>query len=131
MSVITRWKERARTLRRETRVVYLAILDRRTPWYAKALGGCVVAYALSPIDLIPDPIPVIGYLDDLIVVPLGVMLMRRLIPQDVLAECRSKADEQTGRASRLATAGLVFMVVLWLATAAAMVWGTMHWLRHR
>jgi uncharacterized membrane protein YkvA (DUF1232 family) len=127
MSTKPTWKERARALRRETRVMYLAILDRRTPWYAKALGGCVVAYALSPIDLIPDPIPVVGYLDDLLIVPLGVMLTRRLIPEVVLVECRSKVDEATGRRSQLAMVGLAFMLVLWLATAAAMVWGAARW----
>src|SRR5687768_590986 len=86
------WKQRAKELKREVHAVYLACKDRRTPWYAKALGVCVVAYALSPFDLIPDPIPVLGYLDDLVLLPAAVLLLRRLIPPGVLAECRQKAE---------------------------------------
>jgi uncharacterized membrane protein YkvA (DUF1232 family) len=77
---MTAWRERARKLKQDVVAVALAMRDPRVPWYAKALGACVVAYALSPIDLIPDFIPVIGYLDDLVLVPLGLLLMLRLIP---------------------------------------------------
>jgi uncharacterized membrane protein YkvA (DUF1232 family) len=79
------WRERARQLKREAKALYLACRDPRTPWYAKALGAAVLAYALSPIDLIPDFIPVLGLLDDLILVPLGVLALRALIPSEVLA----------------------------------------------
>ena len=72
--------------------LYFALKDKRTPWYAKVAAFCVVAYALSPLDLIPDAIPVLGYLDDLIVVPVGIMLVRRLIPPIVFAECRERAQ---------------------------------------
>ena len=82
------WKDRAKTLKRETFTLYLACRHPRVPWYAKLLALIVVAYALSPIDLIPDFIPVLGYLDDLVLIPLGLMLVIRLIPADVLAECR-------------------------------------------
>lgn len=75
------WKQQARKLKKETYVIYLACKDSRVPWYARTLAAIVVAYALSPIDLIPDIIPVIGYLDDLILVPLGIILVIRMIPQ--------------------------------------------------
>ncbi len=80
------WKQRLRQLKRETYTVYLACKDPRVPWYARVLAGCVVAYAFSPIDLIPDFIPVIGYLDDLIIVPVGIWLVLKMIPPAVLAE---------------------------------------------
>ena len=82
------WKQRARAFKREVRAVYLAMHDPRTPWYARLLAGAVVAYAFSPIDLIPDPIPVLGYLDDLVLLPLGIALALKLIPAQVMAECR-------------------------------------------
>jgi uncharacterized membrane protein YkvA (DUF1232 family) len=84
-------KAKAAALKREIFALYLATRDPRTPWYAKAFVICVVAYALSPIDLIPDPIPVLGYLDDLLLLPLGIYVALRLIPREVLAECRAKA----------------------------------------
>ena len=89
---MTAWKERARGLKQDAVAVSLAVRDPRVPWYAKAVGVCVVAYALSPIDLIPDFIPVIGFLDDLIVVPLGIALALRLIPEPVMSDCRARAQ---------------------------------------
>jgi uncharacterized membrane protein YkvA (DUF1232 family) len=85
-------RNRIERLRREVRVVGCACRDPRVPWYAKALAGAVVAYALSPIDLIPDFIPVLGYLDDVILIPLGVALVLRMIPSQVLADCRARAQ---------------------------------------
>ena len=84
-------KNRARALKRDVSAIYIARRDPRVPWYAKALAIGVAAYALSPIDLIPDFIPVLGYLDDLIIVPLGIWLVIALIPADVMAECRALA----------------------------------------
>jgi uncharacterized membrane protein YkvA (DUF1232 family) len=96
------------------------VRDPRVPWYAKAVGACVVAYALSPIDLIPDFIPVLGYLDDLVLVPLGLMLVLRLIPVDVLAEHRvaatAIAERPASRAGALAVIGVWLMAVLLVAT---------------
>lgn len=89
--MLNRWKHWARTLKREVYALYLAYRDPRVPWYARLLAGVVVAYAFSPIDLIPDFIPVLGYLDDLLLVPLGIALVIRLIPPHVLAECRAEA----------------------------------------
>src|SRR5918993_1589013 len=99
MTLMERWKGWARGLKRETLVMYAALRDPRTPWYAKAAAGCVVAYALSLIDLIPDPIPVLGYLDDLVLIPLGVWLVRRLIPATVLADSRAAVEAGTVRAA--------------------------------
>ncbi|MEK9803682.1 MAG: DUF1232 domain-containing protein, partial [Curvibacter sp.] len=87
-------RQRARALKAETYVLYLAARHPRTPWYAKLLVAVVVAYAFSPLDLIPDFIPVLGLLDDLVLIPLGLLLALRLVPPQVLAECRARAQER-------------------------------------
>src|SRR4030065_175423 len=89
--MIESWKQQAQRLKLETYAIYLAIRDPRVPWYARLFAACVVGYAFSPIDLIPDPIPILGYLDDLVLVPLGVLLAIKMLPVDVLAECRMRA----------------------------------------
>jgi uncharacterized membrane protein YkvA (DUF1232 family) len=122
--------ERARawaaTMRRETVAVYLAIGDPRTPWTAKLIGGLVVAYAASPIDLIPDFVPVLGLLDDLLIVPFGLWLTVRLIPQEILDEARARADAELQR-PRSVVAGF-FVAVVWAGTlllAIALVRGAL------
>lgn len=112
------WKQWAGRLKSETYALYLAYRDPRVPLYAKLFAALVVGYAFSPIDLIPDPIPVLGYLDDLILVPLGVALAVRMIPEDVLSESRQKAREMLERGERPVSrvAGAI-IVVLWLALA--------------
>src|SRR5262245_43604308 len=110
----------ARAIRRDAHAVYLAARDPRTPWYAKALALLIAAYALSPIDLIPDFIPVFGYLDELILLPLGLVLVVRLVPPAVLAEARATALAAESRPSSRAGAALI--VVLWLASAALLLW---------
>ena len=105
MATLAGWKARARALKRDTYALYLACRDPRVPWYAKALAAAVVAYALSPIDLIPDFIPVLGYLDDLLLVPLGLALALRLIPAPVMAECRREAAARLAAGSGRRTAG--------------------------
>ena len=85
------WREYARQLKQETLALYLAYKDPRVPWYARLWTALVVAYALSPIDLIPDFIPIVGYLDDLVLLPIGFWLAIRLIPAPMLAECREQA----------------------------------------
>ncbi|RAH98180.1 hypothetical protein DLJ53_26035 [Acuticoccus sediminis] len=112
-----RW---ARGLKAEVRALAIAARDRRTPWYAKALALAVVAYAVSPIDLIPDAIPVLGYLDDLVIVPLGILLTVRLIPAPLMAEFRRMASESDALPSGRFGAALV--VAAWLAVSAAGVW---------
>ena len=89
--MIERLKNKARVLKTEVYAIYLAYSDPRIPWYARILAICVVGYAFSPIDLIPDPIPVIGYLDDLILFPLGIALVLKMIPKEVMDEYREQA----------------------------------------
>jgi len=93
MALLTELKRRALHLKTETFALYLAARDPRTPWYAKLLMVGIVAYAFSPIDLIPDFIPVIGYLDDLILIPIGIKFAIKLVPPSVLTECRARAQE--------------------------------------
>jgi uncharacterized membrane protein YkvA (DUF1232 family) len=120
MQAIEAWKQRARQLRLETYAIYLAYKDPRTPWYARIFAACVVGYAFSPIDLIPDPIPVLGYLDDLVLVPVGVALALKMIPQAVLAECREKAQAaiSQGNPTNWTAAGVIIAIWLLLAVLA-------------
>jgi uncharacterized membrane protein YkvA (DUF1232 family) len=112
------WKRWAGRLKSETHALYLAYRDPRVPWYAKLFAALVVGYAFSPIDLIPDPIPVLGYLDDLILVPLGVALAVRMIPEDVLSESRQKAREMVERGEKpVSRAAAAVIFVLWLVLA--------------
>jgi uncharacterized membrane protein YkvA (DUF1232 family) len=110
----------ARALKRDVHAIYFAARDPRVPWYVKALALTVAGYALSPIDLIPDFIPVLGYLDDLIVVPAGIWLVVALIPSDVMAHCRALATEAGERP--VSKAGALAIVSIWLVSAAAMIW---------
>jgi uncharacterized membrane protein YkvA (DUF1232 family) len=121
MSTIERWKQRARSLKTELYAIYLAYRDPRVPWYARVVAACVVGYAFSPIDLIPDPIPILGYLDDLILLPLGIALALRLIPPAVMAECREQAREimRENRPTNWVAAGVI--VAIWLLLAAAAI----------
>ena len=120
MRAIEAWKQRARQLKVETYAVYLAYKDPGTPWYAKVFAACVVGYAFSPIDLIPDPIPVLGYLDDLVLVPVGVALALKMIPPAVLAECREKAQAamSQGKPTNWTAAGVIMTIWLLLAVLA-------------
>lgn len=104
-------------------MVYLAYKDPRVPWYARAFAFGVVAYAFSPIDLIPDPIPVLGYLDDLVLVPLGLALAIRMIPPNVLAESRARAEAELAAGRPVNWGAAVVIVLIWLALAALAVWG--------
>ncbi len=112
-------KQRARALKAETYVLYLAARHPGTPWYAKLLVAAIVAYALSPVDLIPDFIPVLGLLDDLVLIPLGIALAIRLVPPAVLAECRARAHERRKLVSRVAGA---VIVLIWLVAAGLGLW---------
>lgn len=122
------WRRWARELKRDTYALYLAMRDPRVPWYAKALAAAVVAYAFSPIDLIPDFIPVLGYVDDLLLVPLGIALARRLIPAPVMAECRREAAERIAAGSRRPRAwiGATAIVAVWLLLAGLTGWLILH-----
>lgn len=115
---LERLKRWARRFKAEIYALYLAYRDPRVPMHARVFAAIVVAYAFSPIDLIPDPIPVLGYLDDLILVPLGVALAVRLIPPPVLAECRERARRSAGEVGPKGRAAAVAVVTVWLALAA-------------
>jgi uncharacterized membrane protein YkvA (DUF1232 family) len=120
---VERLKRWARRLKAEVYALYLAYRDPRVPLHARVFAAVVVGYAFSPIDLIPDPIPVLGYLDDLILIPLGVALAIRMIPVPVLAECRERARdaaEEGGPVNRVAAIAIV-AVWLFLATLAVYV----------
>jgi uncharacterized membrane protein YkvA (DUF1232 family) len=111
------WKRQARQLRAETYALYLAYRDPRVPWYARAFAAVVVAYALSPIDLIPDPIPVLGYLDDLILVPAGIAISLRMIPPQLMAECRERACAEISAGKRVNWVAAAVIVTIWVALA--------------
>ena len=114
---LSQLKDKARALKRETTALWFALRDPRTPWAARVVGAAVVAYALSPIDLIPDFIPVLGLLDDLILLPLGIALCIRMIPAEVYAEARRKALDAERRPASLVAGAAIAAV--WLAVAAA------------
>jgi len=121
MELLNILKRRARRLKVEIYALYLAYRDPRVPSHAKVLIACVVGYAFSPIDLIPDPIPILGQLDDLVLLPLGVLAARRMIPRGVLQECRERAEAviRHGKPVNWIAAGVIS---IWLAVAGATVW---------
>ena len=123
------WKDRAQALKRETYAVYLACRDPRVPWYGRLLAACVVGYAFSPIDLVPDFVPVLGYLDDLILIPLGIALLLKIIPPEVMAECRVKAEAviASGKPTNWIAAGII--VGIWVLLAVASMWIVIGWLK--
>lgn len=125
MALLAELKQRARRLRAETIALYLAARDPRTPWYAKLLVAGIVAYALSPIDLIPDFVPVLGYLDDLVLIPMGIALAIKLVPDSVLTECRARAQDIVQHKQPMSWVAGVVIVLIWLALAAlGVMWAT-------
>lgn len=122
MTLLANLRQRARALKAETLALSLAARDPRVPWYAKLLAVAVVAYALSPIDVIPDFVPVLGYLDDLLIVPLGIALVLRLVPPKVLEECRARARAELAVGRGVGWAGAAVIVVLWLLSALFAGW---------
>jgi uncharacterized membrane protein YkvA (DUF1232 family) len=120
-SVLTRVRQRlkasAEQLKADTYALYLASKDPRVPWYAKLLVGLIVAYALSPVDLIPDFIPVLGYVDDLLIVPAGIALAVKLIPNGVLEEHRASARLRLAEGRPRSLLGLMVVVTVWVILA--------------
>jgi uncharacterized membrane protein YkvA (DUF1232 family) len=116
--LLEKLRSRARALKRDVFAVYFAARDPRTPWYAKALVLLIVAYSLSPIDLIPDFIPILGYLDDLIIVPAGIALAIRLIPAEVMAQARQQAAASSVSRS-VGYVGLAIIILIWIL---AIIW---------
>ncbi len=125
MSISSSLRTWAKRIKRDGVTLWLAGKHPRTPWYAKALGVFVVAYALSPIDLIPDFIPVLGYVDDVLLLPGLIWVTIKLLPADVLAECRSQADDWMASKGAKPTSkvGAALIVLLWLAAC----WGAWYW----
>jgi uncharacterized membrane protein YkvA (DUF1232 family) len=119
LKILSSLKAWARALKTDVVALSLAARDPRVPWYAKALAAAVVAYAASPIDLIPDFIPVLGYVDDLFIVPLGILMAVKLVPAPLMREFREEAKQRMARpASR---AGMAAVIVIWLVLAAILV----------
>ena len=119
--ILTRWKQAARNLKIQTYALYLAYRDPRTPWYAKVWAALVVAYAFSPIDLIPDFIPILGYLDDLILIPVGVALALKMIPPEVMGEAQEKARQAEGAGRPVNKVAAVVIILIWLGLIALAV----------
>ena len=115
-----RARQWARLVKRDVHAIYLAGRDPRVPWYAKALAVCVAGYALSPIDLIPDFVPVLGYLDDIVIVPLGILMVVRLIPFEIMAEHRASAAQRQDRP--IARTAAIVIVVSWVVCIALVGW---------
>ncbi|MFJ8267522.1 YkvA family protein [Peribacillus asahii] len=117
MEKIKAW---AKNLKRQIFILYFAYRDERVPWYVKVFTACVVAYAFSPIDLIPDFIPILGYLDDVIIIPLGIMFALKMIRRDVISDCEVRADEmiKNGKPKNWLVASLIILIwivfILWL-----------------
>jgi uncharacterized membrane protein YkvA (DUF1232 family) len=123
MAFLAKLKKRARHLKTETFALYLAARDPRTPWYAKLLVAGIVAYAFSPIDLIPDFVPVLGYIDDLILIPIGIALAIKLVPHQVLVEYRARAQVTMRNGKPVSRVAGAVIIVIWLVLAAlCLVW---------
>jgi uncharacterized membrane protein YkvA (DUF1232 family) len=120
--MLKRWKRWAWWLKGETYALYLAYRDPRTPWYAKVFVAFVVGYAFSPIDLVPDPIPILGYLDDLLLVPLGIVLARKMIPPAVLDECREQAKLTMDEGNPKSWTAAAAVVAIWLVISVAILY---------
>lgn len=120
--MIAKLKDRANLLKREAYALYIAARDPRVPWYAKVFMGLVLAHTFSPIDLIPDFIPVLGYLDDLIVTPLGIALAVKMIPAQVMIDARRQAAELMRQGKPISRVGAILVISVWLIVIAAIVW---------
>jgi uncharacterized membrane protein YkvA (DUF1232 family) len=114
MAILTSLRARARHLKAETFALYLAARHTGTPWYAKLMVAAIVAYALSPIDLIPDFVPILGYVDDLVLIPLGVTLAIKMIPPAVMSECRARAQEIIANGKPVSRVAGAVIVLIWL-----------------
>jgi uncharacterized membrane protein YkvA (DUF1232 family) len=124
MAFLAKLKQRGQRLKADILALYLVARHPQTPWYARLLVALVVAYALSPIDLIPDFVPVLGYLDDLILIPLGIALALRLVPRSIMAECRARAREGMPAGKPVSRVAGAVIIGIWLTTAALCIaWG--------
>lgn len=117
--MVERARQWARVIKRDVAALWLSVRDARVPWYAKFVAGAVAAYALSPLDLIPDFIPVLGYLDDLVIVPLGVLVAVKLVPAELMVELR---EEAARRSRPVSFAGLILVIAIWALAATWLIW---------
>jgi uncharacterized membrane protein YkvA (DUF1232 family) len=118
---IEQWKQKAGKLKIEVYALYLAYRDPRVPLYARIFAGCIVGYAFSPIDLIPDFIPILGYLDDLVLIPLGIKIALSMIPKNVMIESREKAQEIVLQGRPVNRTAAVMIIIIWLLFAALFI----------
>lgn len=121
MPILNELKQRARQLKTETLALYFAARHPSTPWYAKVLVAVIVAYALSPIDLIPDFIPILGYLDDLILIPMGIYLAIKIIPTPVLQQCRAQAQQKMAEGKPVNYIAGAIIILIWITIVAAVL----------
>ncbi len=126
--LMTKWKIRAHALKSSAMAVYVAVRDPRTPWYVRVLAVCVATYALSPIDLIPDFIPVIGYFDDLIIIPLGIALVVRLLPAGVWTDAQKRSVEMDAGSGPPKWIGGAIIVMIWIVSVASATWFAWRWI---
>lgn len=122
MKRLEHWKQQAKTLKQEVHALALACKDPRVPWYAKLLAVSIVAYALSPIDLIPDFIPVLGYLDDLILVPLGIYMVLKIIPDEVMTEYRARTKAFADQKRPVNWLAAAVIVLIWIVLGLLLSW---------
>ncbi|MBC7233949.1 MAG: DUF1232 domain-containing protein [Chloroflexi bacterium] len=121
--MIAKLRMRAQALQKEAYALYIAVRDPRVPWYAKAWIGLVLAHTFSPIDLIPDFVPVLGYLDDLVVTPLGIALALKMIPSAVMSDARQQAEGLLEQGAKpISRSGAILVVAVWLGIIVAIVW---------
>jgi len=118
--MLEKLKSHARALKKEVAVIYMAAKDPRTPWYAKGIAFVTIAYALSPVDLIPDFIPILGYLDDLVIVPAGIALAMRMIPPEVLAEARGQVAG-SGLERSVGYVGMLMIIMVWIVAVISVI----------
>jgi uncharacterized membrane protein YkvA (DUF1232 family) len=129
-SFLATWKRRAQQLKTEVYALYLAYKDPRTPWYARVFAAVVVGYAFSPIDLIPDPIPILGYLDDLLLIPLGAFLAVKMIPAQVMVESRERAKQIMAQGKPVNKVAAAVIVLIWIGLAVLAGVILYRWVKH-
>ena len=122
-------KSRAKSLKHDTYALYFAYRDPRTPWYARVFAGLVAAYLLSPIDLIPDFIPILGYLDDVIIAPAGIALALKMIPSEVMADARQKAELELANGKPVNRVAAVVVVLIWIVVLFFLARWAISWFR--
>lgn len=128
--MIAELQKRARALKRDAYALYIAARDPRVPWYAKIFLGLVLAHTFSPIDLIPDFVPILGYLDDLVITPLGIVIALKMIPLEVMSEARQQSEELLRQGKPISRVGALMVIALWLIIIMAIAWSIVQVMRN-